>query len=271
MNLTICPIGGMSNRIRNFVTAYLLCKEKGAKLNFLHEMNKDLIAGTKFDDYWEIPTEINYKNVTTEEIIKINHREIHKNNIYIRMPSLDNTYHNHWGLCIMENETLEKEGINRLKNGLNILKLKQKWENLVKNFVNQHNIQNCVGLHIRSFESMYGNRDIDQENLLISNFLSKITEKSEKIFLATDSIKVQYEMKKIFNDKMIFYKQIKNKDYLDRSSVEDFEHGLIDLYILGNCKKVYGTKGSSYSHVAGLMSKNFEWVNGSRYAAEWEG
>ena len=36
------------------------------------------------------------------------------------------------------------------------------------------------------------------------------------------------------------------KDYLSRNSREDFEAGLMDLYLLGQCKKVIGTKESIY-------------------------
>jgi len=45
----------------------------------------------------------------------------------------------------------------------------------------------------------------------------------------------------------------------------------VDFYILSNCSKVMGTKGSSYSHLAGLLSGNLEWVIGSQEAKEWDG
>ena len=269
--LTIYPTGGMCNRIRNFVTAYLLCKENGAKLKFLHETSKDLVSGTKFNDYWHIPDDVDYQNLSTDEIMDIHNREKQKNNIHIRMPSLNNTYHNHWGLCIMESETLEKEGISRLKTGLDLLKLKDEWLSIIKDFVNKYDIKNCIGLHIRSFEFLYGNRNSNQDYILISNFLNKITDQSEKIFLATDSFHVQNQLKKILGERVLIYKEIKNKNYLERNSTEDFEHGLIDFYILGNCRKVFGTRGSSYSHLAGLMAGEIEWVVGSQHAKEWEG
>ena len=104
--LTIYPTGGMCNRIRNFVTAYTLCKEKGVKLRYLHETSTNLVAGVKFDHYWDIPEDVEYKNLSTDEIMIIHNRELQKNNLYRKLPHLNGTYHNHWGLCVMENETV---------------------------------------------------------------------------------------------------------------------------------------------------------------------
>ena len=50
------------------------------------------------------------------------------------------------------------------------------------------------------------------------------------------------------------------------------ERGITDLYLLGSCKQVIGTKGSSFSHMAGIMAGKLEWVEGSsRSQKDWEG
>lgn len=267
--LTIYPTGGMCNRIRNFVTAYVLCKEKRVKLRYLHETSTNLVAGVKFDDYWDIPEDVEYKNLSTDEIMIIHNRELQKNNLYRKLPNLNGTYHNHWGLCVMENESVEHEGLARLRDNLSKLELKDYWKQKINDFVIKYNIKDCIGLHIRSFEFLFGSRGKDQDSTLVHNFLDNISQEYN-IFLATDSKQVQTTMKNILGDKFIIYKDIEN-NYLDRNSLEDFEHGLMDFYILSNCKKVYGTKGSSYSHLAGLLCGDIEWVIGSRDTKEWEG
>lgn len=272
--LTIYPTGGMCNRIRNFVTAYVLCKEKKIPLRFIHETGSSLIAGIKFDDYWEIPKDIIYQNLSTNEIMKIHNKQLNSNNLYYRIPSnkINNIYHNHWGLCIQEHESCEKEGLERLTVGLknSVLKLKDEWEHKINDFVQNNNINKCIGMHLRSFEFLFGERKPEQNTNMIKNFMDKIKNSSENIFLATDSKFVQEAIRSELGDRCIIFKEIYD-EYLTRNYLEDFEHGLMDFYILSRCKKVYGTKGSSYSHLAGLISGEMEWVIGARDVREWEG
>lgn len=271
--LTIYPTGSMCNRLRNALTSYMLCKENGIKLKWLDEISIPQMAGIKFSDYWEIPKDIDYVTLSTPEIMDIHNEGIATNNIYRKIPKnkLNGALHNHWGISTLDNEDVKKEGLDRLKNALvsNVFPLKQKWDNLVKNFVALHNIKNCVGVHMRSFEFLFGERTLEQNNNMISNFVEKLPS-NHCIFLATDSKYVQHKMKTILGDRCVYLKDILT-EYLNRESVEDFEHGLLDFYILSNCKKVYGTKGSSYSHLAGIMCGDIEWVIGARDSLEWEG
>lgn len=273
--ITIYPTGGMCNRLRNIITAYELCKEKGYKLKVIHETSPNLVAGIKFDDYWVIPNDIEYENKTTDEIMEIHNREKTLNNIYLRIPveKIPNgVYHNHWGLCILENETIENQGLQRLIRGLkgDSIALKPRWKQIVESFVKDNNIQNCIGIHLRSFEFLFGERKQEQNDKMIENFINNLSLEGAKIYLATDSRYVQTQMMQRLGKNCIWFKNIAN-DYLLRTSVSDFEHGLIDFYILSNCQKVLGTKGSSYSHLAGLLSGSLQWVAGAREAKEWDG
>jgi hypothetical protein len=269
--LTIYPTGGMCNRMRNFISAYELCKEKNTKLKYIHEVSENLVAGIKFNDYWDIPVDVVYENATTSEIMDIHNREIANSNVHRKLPFLNGAYHNHWGLCVMDNENIDTQGLGRLKKGLTYaLPLKKKWQDMIDKFVINNNIGTCVGVHMRSFEFLFGDRSPPHHDKLISHFIESIGNVN-KIFLATDSREVQERMQKHLGNSVVVYKSIIGKDYLERTSVEDFETGLMDFYILSRCRKVLGTKGSSYSHLAGLLCGNLEWVIGSQDAKEWDG
>lgn len=272
--LTIYPTGSMCNRLRNLITSYELCKENNVKLKWLHELSTQQVAGVKFEDYWDIPKDIEVENLDTSDIMEIHNAGLIGNNIHRKIPKerLNSALHNHWGLATLSTETIENEGIQRLERGLrnNVIPLKKEWQDVVNLYVEDYDIANCVGVHMRSFEFLFGERKPEQNEALINNFCNSLSKENGKVFLATDSKYVQTRMKEVLGDKCIVYKTI-TTDYLERDSVNDFEHGLVDFYVLSRCKKVLGTKGSSYSHLAGILSGNLEWVIGARDAKEWDG
>jgi len=272
--LTIYPTGGMCNRIRNFVTAYTLCKEKHVKLKWLHETSDTLIAGVKFNNYWTIPSDVIYENLTTAEIMVVHNKGLSDGTIHRKIPinKLSSALHNHWGLAVLDDETVEFEGLARLIIGLkeNVLPLTEEWQDKVNVFVQTHAIGNMTGLHIRSFEFMFGSRSDEQDKQLVKNFADKIAGGTDKIFVATDSKQVQEALKSALGDRMVTYSDIAS-DYVSRNTVLDFEKGLMDFYILSRCAKVLGTKGSSYSHLAGLLSGNLEWCMDNKNTKEWDG
>lgn len=271
--LTIYPTAGMSNRLRNIITAIGLCQEYNVPLRVIWELSGTQVAGIDFANYWVLPKWVKYESCYTVRLMEFHDREKARGNLFHRIPKerLRGAYHNHWGFTILAHETLENEGLRRLTEGLrsNLVPLNAEWSAKVQNFADSNNIKNAIGIHMRSFEWLFGERKPEQIESLRNNFLSHI-DKDSHYFLATDSKAVQDEMKRMLGDRCIIWKPI-TKDFLDRESVEDFEHGLMDFYILSKCRKVLGTKGSSFSHLTGLAAGNLEWIVGARDVKEWDG
>lgn len=263
--LTIYPTGGMCNRLRNVISAIILCRETNTTLRVLWENNSSQIASTDLLDYWELPSDVVYESITTDQIMEIHQKE--EKNRFLRIPKekLLGAFHNHWGLCCLEGEEVTQD---RLIQGVkeNVLPLNQRWQKIVGDFSDRLEVGNRNGLHIRAFEFLFGERKEEQLKMLIENFSKKFD--SSGTFLATDSMVIQEHFVNRFGCKIC---NMIVDPFLSRKNRFDFEIGIIELYLLGKCKKVFGTKGSSFSQLAGIMSGNIEWIDGCREAKEWEG
>ena len=268
--LTIYPTGGMCNRLRNILSAIILCREEKVPLRVVLEEGSSQIASVDFRDYWTFPSDVVVESMPTGEIMEMHEREA--SNRYLRIPKdkLHGAYHNHWGLTCLEGEEITDR---RLVQGMkeNVLPLKPEWQAKVDSAANLKNLSNCSGVHIRAFEFLFGERKESQIVELMNNFRNKLCGDAAPIFLCTDSgaIQTYFRMRE---HPCRYWKEIKEEvAFLSRQTKEDFEHGLMDFYLLGKCKKVYGTKGSSMSHMAGIMAGELIWVDGCREAKEWEG
>lgn len=265
--LTIYPTGGMCNRLRNIITAIVLCREEGVPLRVVWENDSSHVAGIDLLDYWTLPVDVTYESVPCSQIMEMHEREAA--NRYLRIPrgKLRGAYHNHWGFCCLEGEEVDER---RLIQGLkmNVLPLKQEWQDQAT-----PNYSGLTGVHVRAFEFLFGERHEDQIQKQITLVIGAM--KKEPLgyifFLATDSKEIQRAIQEAFPGRVLIHNSIVS-DYPSRQSKGDFEKGILDLYILGMCKKVLGTPGSSFSHLAGLMAGEIQWITGaSRSTKEWEG
>ena len=270
--LTIYPTGGMCNRLRNIISAIVLCREEKAPLRVIWESDSSQTASTDIADYWSMPSDVVLEYATTAEIMEMHYREQGRGNLYGRIPreKLKGGYHNYWGLACLEGEEVNTR---RYDEGMaqNVLPLNIAWQKKVDEQAASIGVnKNTVGVHIRAFEAQQGERKPEQIALVINNFLVKI-DGAKEIYLATDSKEV---FQAIFNSRAVVHvmsSQSIEKQFLDRESKADFEHGIMDCYLLGKCGKVLGTKASSFSHHAGLLAGKIEWVEGVRECKEVEG
>ena len=270
--LTVYPTGGMCNRLRNVITAIMLCREEKVPLRVVWENDSTQIAGVDLLDYWTLPPDVVYESRPWRDMAEMHEREAA--NRYLRVPraKLRGAYHNHWGFTCLEGEAVDDR---RLALGIqeNVLRLQDRFLNKPLCLV----MRDRIGVHIRAFEFLFGERQDDQIAKLIESFKASIPQDS-LIFLSTDSLKIQQAFMAAYpatyggeRQQLMTSGTIKS-DYLSRQSREDFEQGITDLYLLGSCKRVLGTKGSSFSHMAGLMAGSLTWVEGSsRSQKDWEG
>lgn len=271
--ITIMPCGSMCNRLQNIITSIVSCREQRIPLRLIWEISPHC-GFADIANYFDIPSDVTYEALNTEKLMEIYTKQKSERNMFVRIPVhfTENVYLNHWGYTIRETEYIERQGLERLKKGinLNVLPIKPKYSELINNFCFINDIKNSTGVHIRSFEFLFGERTPDQMEITKNTFLKRISEIKGRVFLATDSKEIQSYFKNALPNKVFFYEELKNEFSL-RNDLNDFEIGLIDYLILGKCKKVIGTKGSSFSHLAGLKSGDLEWLAAARECKEWDG
>lgn len=69
------------------------------------------------------------------------------------------------------------------------------------------------------------------------------------IYLATDSDDVKKEMRNVFGERIIT-----SEKTATRSSVEGIQDGIVDMWSLSFCGKIYGSAGSTFSNMAAYLS-----------------
>lgn len=107
----------------------------------------------------------------------------------------------------------------------------------------------AIGMHIRRTD----NRESIEKSPL-SLFVDKGREELERdpsatIFLATDSEEVKDEMRRVFGKNLVT-----PTSEASRESVEGIRDGIVDLWTLSACRRIYGSVGSSFSTMAASLS-----------------
>jgi len=130
----------------------------------------------------------------------------------------------------------------------------------IDEIVTSQNLKSCDGLHLRrtdhvSFiKRMSGSfsNDAHFEKIIKSN-------PDRKFYLATDNVETQQKFLKQFPDQLIVYQNVPKVKQIRKTSMD---HAVIDLYLLGNCRKVFGSFGSSFSEFAYRLHAVFHQSNG---------
>lgn len=104
---------------------------------------------------------------------------------------------------------------------------------------------NTIGLHIRRTDNA-----ISIENSPTALFINKVKEEIDNhdntmVFLATDSNDVKAEFIKTFGNCIIT-----PMEEASRGDLQGIRGGLAEMYALASTKKIYGSKGSTYSIMA---------------------
>lgn len=125
-------------------------------------------------------------------------------------------------------------------------------------FINENNFnQNILGIHIRSIDG--GFKYFKKENSIkyIDKFIH--TNPNWKVFVSTDNIIIENKIKNKFKDKILHFDNPFGKTYDEKfifNSHNGLKNSICDLFILSKCNKIIGTKSSSFSLMAFLLSNN---------------
>lgn len=155
-----------------------------------------------------------------------------------------------------------------IRKSFQFLKLKNIFANLVAKFIKQYNIENCIGVHIRTgckTALLYNtsNRGSPTNDNIIINELFK-NYNNDKIYLATDNAETQKKWIEIFGDRLIYFNKIEHGTAVfdglyDRNKVQRFTsdiHTVADFFILQKCRSFYGSNESSFSIMINWLRNN---------------
>jgi hypothetical protein len=111
-------------------------------------------------------------------------------------------------------------------------------------------LQNTVGFHMRRADNIEAAK-LSPDHLFI-DYARKLIDRGMKIFLATDNLLTEKQMKQLFGDHVISHpkRRVLRQRWprtFDRLMAED---DLIDLFLLAETEFVIGCRASSFSSVA---------------------
>lgn len=261
--ITVQPHGGLANRMRVINSAYLLSKKLQMPLKVIWE------------SYFEINCPLNQLFLLPSDIEII---ETYKNGFYkrvsdnlfkilrkagIKLPPGYNLYFYDEDIiqlkefCIRD-KSVDIESVfiymmHEFFNDVNsysfkIFKPVTGLQDII-NSITAKFTANTIGIHIRRSDNKLSTiySPLNEFKRLIDNEISEYTK--TRFFLATDSKMIENELIEYLGDKVIIHEKV-----LDRNTKKGSQDALIDLYCLGNTKKIIGSYYSSFSEVAAKLN-----------------
>jgi hypothetical protein len=237
-SITIACSSGLSNRIRTLLGFYYMCQQTNKQLTVMWPVD-DVCNGYFLDYYEPLP------NVTF--IMEYSNKNLY----FIGEDKTESLLKNHGFIA-------DKQLIFSLYSNI---KLKKNIWNTIKLFVNNNNIEDCIGLHIRrtDFTGNFINNLLNGSNP-DNAFFDYIEKHSngKRFFLACDNHETQKIYKLKYGPRAIFFQRIRNVNAIRQTCLET---AIIDMYILSFCKKIKGTNNSSFSKTALLLKKSRKYIN----------
>jgi hypothetical protein len=243
--LTIkCP-DGFGNQLRLLIAANFLVKEQvfDKAIQECVVNNHNIV---NFIDFFEPLDNVIFENLDDKQVM-LN----------------SNSY------TILTKNLCEKKGYSiyeSFRQSFNALKLKEPFKNIISKYINQYNIKNCIGVHLRTgcktaLLSTNSRRHQPISHEIIIDILKNTT---EPIYLATDNAETQDKFINTFKDRILFFEKINDgKEKFDglynRENVKRFTSPfsvIADFHILKECKYFIGSNESSFSLIIKTLRNN---------------
>lgn len=256
--ITLCPYGGLANRMRAIVSTYIYAMQNYMQVKVYWFRDPGLNA--KFTDLFE-PQEIDglsivdgncldslfYNNPTRRNLFipKVFQSIMFKNSTY----NMNHDSHPRGGYasaCSIVGQPTEEtlhvvtNKIFHLKNDIS--------QELTKRILNFHSY--VIGFHIRRTDNVMSVKNSPTQAFIEAAKRESNTHPGCTLFLASDSQEVKREFREQFPELITNPKEAK------RNSKDGIIDGLIDMYMLSKCNVVYGSFYSSFSEFAKIIGNN---------------
>jgi hypothetical protein len=229
-------VNGLSNRLKNLISVLRLSNQ--SKSNF-----------TQFSDIFEndfvtLDTTINYIPLCTWRIIiKDDDIEIpdYFNNVTLDLPERDLRCRD----VDSEYDRIPPIFREKILSIINSFIVRKEIHDIVNNF----QINNLTGFHIRTWWSTYHKEYDDWSTFLKSksnehyliNFEKKLSSTNENVFLSCDDFKFKFYLKNKYSNIITYERDEK---------LSDIQNDFVDMLLLSKCKYFYGTKLSTFSEMS---------------------
>ncbi|MCM1309922.1 MAG: hypothetical protein NC301_02715 [Bacteroides sp.] len=261
MDVVINPVGGLANRMRAIASGIALCNSMHLNLKEIDwPINSDLYC--PFDELFEPIPNIPINNISNKRQLLL-FDEPRKKNLFLSKLIQINRYSSK---IIDNSPDIEGYFLNRkeakrpilIQSGLvfydfstdlyrSLFKPREELLDLVKKTVKD--FSNMIGLHIRRTDNTLS---IEKSPLIlfertIENELLK--DSSTKFYLATDCDYTKWQLVNKYGQNII---NCSSKSAI-RTTKNGIKEALIELIILSQCRKIYGSYWSSFSEAAAIL------------------
>jgi len=242
--LTIkCP-DGFGNQLRLLIAANLLVKEQV----FEKAIQECVINNhniVNFVDFFEPLNNVIFESLNDKKIL---------------LTSASYT-------ILIKNFCKKKDCISEsFRESFNDLILKDPFRSTIDKYINQYNINNCIGVHLRTgCKNALLSSDPKRHQPISHEIIIDILKKTTRpIYLATDNGETQDKFLNIFKNRILFFEKIndgkeKYEGAYDREKVKRFTSPfsvVADFYILKECNYFIGSNESSFSLIIKTLRNN---------------
>jgi hypothetical protein len=242
-HLIVAPCEGLCNRLRAIASARRLCRRFEARCSIVWD----------WDEFTRFFVPLPDADVVRLGSLCVSRRESFHNGegverrVDVRVPTVKlRTCHLFWG----NDEPPLK--LWQLRDYFP--KLAAPLTTIVNRLAAEHHLERAVGLHIRRTDNRRAIARSPDELFLVQ--ARAIVAAGMRIFLATDNVRTEEQMRGEFGDAVFTYPKrdtlpVRWPRRFDPIALED---DLIDLFLLSRTQYVLGSSGSSYSSVAIVLN-----------------
>jgi hypothetical protein len=254
---------GLCNRLRAIDSAILLANDNNQTLHVKWRLNSD--CNCKLSHLFDIPkdvVELEEEEWGTLKVIKekliIGGHYLGLGNYYesSRVRRLEPSNEKAWSSLQKHRTTHLRTCHDFYKKSLPMDTFKPKA--FLMDQIEQYAGSDCVGVHVRRTDNHASMARSSLQGFSQMMHAEIANDLNCRFFLATDEPEVEAEFKHEFGDKI----QTHTKRSLDRNDALAIEDAVIDLFALGNCRKIIGSQISSFTEYASHIN-NIECITAS--------
>jgi hypothetical protein len=227
-SVTIFLTSGLSNRIRTLLGFIQVCRKKDLRLVVI--WIPDATCNGEFLEYFKPIPGVTFVNHKIEPI--------------------------HYTGQAMTETIVTHYGLKQEKDLYCYLTLHDDLEDAVQNFIQNNQLNKCVGIHVRRTDytgnligKILNGTNADKD---FCDYIQKYSA-NRQFFLATDNRDTQEYYIQKYSDRVRFYASIPRSDNLRKTTLKN---AIIDIYLLSYCKSIKGTYKSSFSEFARCLRKS---------------
>ena len=130
---------------------------------------------------------------------------------------------------------------------------------IANTFIQKHITPSTLGIHVRRTDFARLGRPLSTSQMFFEA-IDKVLPQCDKIFLATDDSREERRFCRRYGNRIIFTNKSENIRWSGPGrrpgmiTWNTYNEALVDMLIMGNCKEIFGSQGSTFSSCSALLS-----------------